>query len=722
MNTALLFHRFFLLALAAVLSFFSFMFFGFPQRYEATLELDSGIVLNQSALAEEDLSLTYSGRDSLKILEGAQYFLTLGEEPVFELYSGTALLSGLSGELNLDVKTPFAQTNLDRNQFAMRVQDEEMSFYVTSHALSVSLLSEGEIVGALDLLQNTKLDLLASKLTSNLSALDVLKLQKEFPLQPFELSDLGQDLNAALILQDELYEQASLRAFAAIQERRVTAFSQLGDALRSSLTFFNHAKLKQARGHSNSAMHRSMFHALLSNEAESERWLSEWNPSLDLPLAERWGANLFAVLPGDDLYPHKEKALSSESTQRKLRRHFYEIEALIDRFDPLSADLAYETYKTQLSSALESGLFEDRLNQEYLLLESLLRSHFIFYSRSDLEVLSTMEFALLAASESQQERDEQRQAFVQSKLLFLGALFDAVLEKQVSKADAQDLASTLIEETDLHLREIQGSVAILPFFEEERARYALALDFLASPEFDLALDFESGLEAYLQKVEGLTELEDYLSQIRVDEAQNNDALPLEEALSEAGSDLSFNQVQYAELLPLGDSYNRLFSLEGGRTGGQPFQAKYDRVTGLLYDIDVEGTFLSSGLNLEQAREVIPGLFDLQEPTLAPLPNENNAEVLTLKERVSLERAEQLFVQLGFENALLLILEDGTFEFSGRFQSRYELTGVYHENTGLLSQVTWIDEELEYALSTYSAVDFSERALEEIEALGQEETE
>jgi hypothetical protein len=305
--------------------------------------------------------------------------------------------------------------------------------------------------------------------------------------------------------------------------------------------------------------------------------------------------------------------------------------------------------------------------------------------------------------------DEERQAFVQSKLRFLENLFEFVVQDKVTVEEASELAEALIYEAETYLEEVGTSTAVLKYFEGKLEGYGLAVAFMNSPEFASYSSFDEGLADYSLKVADLEDLNSYIQSVRSGNDEESVGITLEEALDEVGTALLRAGIQYNDLVSLEDASHRLFEVKDARTAGYGFQANYDRETEILYDVVVGDLRFSTGLLLENAKEVILSLMegdvdDGEEELEEELATSSSSGSLLAS--VALENVQDKFGEVGLDAADFVFsvknLDENTFNFEGTMlDDKLPVSGVYDSDTGQVAEFVWEFNGEELALPATS---------------------
>lgn len=697
-------------------------FFAFPVLYGSAEESQNIIDnLNKEGFVSID------GRDSIGILNSGTAEWNYDENSntlEAKLEKGSVFFSTKAKDIAVSVSTPFARIDSQNSTALIRLSEsgESLEVYALEHPSLVTFLNDGEDLNSLLVPSGYFMKIPASKISSTLGRIRLTKLTKEFPVFAFENSDLMEEELKMLSLSTDAYEESVLRFFQKVQENSdfgpptqgIGFFLSKGYSFfQETLTLLPSANERLSELQKNEHLSYGLTNLLFGERAVGEQWVLQWqaaSPNLD-ELTELYSA-LFFVLPGDELYPVKAAASAmlypDVNVLIALRDQYQEIESLLNRGSAVEALSAYQKYQADFEEALKSGDFDeeeflDQISREYYLLELLLRSNAVFYTGDSVKLLTDLEMTMLALAGSDEDLDEERQAFVQSKLRYLANLFDFVMERKISIEDASDLANELLADAEMYLSEIKSEVAVKSYFVGKLEEYDLSIAFINSAEFTTAKDFAAGLEAYKKKEADLDELNAYIQSLRSGEEESA-ILSLDEATDQVEKDLLANGIQFKKVDSLGDNANRLFAIVDSRTGIYHFEAKYDRVTQILYDVLVEEDLrFSTGLTLNTAHAVIEMAMKeaAAETPIEELDSQNIDEEkeTSLTEEVAILRVEDAFEEAGLKLGAfrfeIIDLENGTFTFNGVLtDASLAVSGSYNLNTKLATEIVWeLNEEI-----------------------------
>ncbi|MEK9159116.1 MAG: hypothetical protein AAB383_00140 [Patescibacteria group bacterium] len=658
------------------------------------------------------------GRDSVSLLEMGSAEWTWNSEAKTvetELANGTLFFATLADDFTVEVSTPFVRVTSQNSTALVRMSEsgEAVEIFALEHPSLVTFLLDGGELNSLLIPTGTSMKVPSSKITETLGRLRLTKLTKEFPVFPFETAELTEAEQVTFTDSQAAYDENSL-SFLQDQQKDShfgPALTGLGSALNKGYSLFRDTLtvLPSAENRLNEAQKEKylvygMSNLLFGDKVTGEKWVTDWkNAQPENSQVEAIYSALFFALPGDDLYLVKEAAAELLYPQEEplvaLRREFQEIEGLLSRGSLVEAQSAYQKYQDKFEIALQSGTLDDEaylddISREYMLLELLLRSHAVFYTGDSVKLLTELETKILSLAGSDEDLDEERQAFVQSKLRYLENLFNFVVDRKIAVEDASDLANDLVAEAEQYLGSITSEVAVRSYFQTKLQEYDLSIQFMNSPEFYSYDSFDEGLKDYQAKVDDLANLNEYIQGLRSGE-ESSATLTLEAAIAAVENDLRSNGIQYKEVESLGDSANRLFQIVSGHTGGYAFEANYDRETKILYDTVVEGELrFSTGLTLENANSVIETA--MKDAELTPEEEEETPveeEGSSLTEDVAISRVEKDFeaadLKLGAFTFDVVDLEENTFTFEGVMtEAALVVSGSYDLDTGLVTEVLW----------------------------------
>lgn len=675
---------------------------------------------------DRDAVIVFSGSEALLDWNEAEKHLDI------ELKKGSVLAATYAGDVVIDVLADdFAYVRSEKNIVYAELADDQsdLNVYALEHPSEVAFVSNGVVLNSIYLPTNDRMRVPKIKVQNAIAQLRLTKLSKEFPFYDVSEGDLSDEVlgefenikasytENALVFVSDFKSQSELGPDT---EGLVGTINQLYGDFKGVVTVMPHAQEKLVQKNESVMLTYSVTNYLLGDVAMGDYWLGEWK-SLDHDVSslKDFFTNLYFVLPGDDLYPVKaaiaEIIYPDGDVIYSLQNQYRDIETLLAESSKVEADEAYDAYKNEFEKVLNSGDFDDApwlsvISREYMLLESLLRSNSIFYNVDSVALLGDLEEKILHLAGSSTDLDEERQAFVQSKIRFLENLFKFVVDDKVSIDDASVLASSLIYDAENYMDDIVTSTAVLKYFDAKLKSYDLAVDFMNSPEFLSYDSFDEGLADYAAKVSDLENLNAYIQNLRAGEIDSIVEVSLDDAMTEVAHDLLYAGIQYADLVPLEDVEYRLFGLEGARSGGYAFEANYDRVTKILYDVVVGDVRFSTGLLVENARDVIKSVMDGDSSDGDVTQSDSGSVAVgssgSLVDSVALANVKKAFDDAGLSSSdfdfEILSLDENTFKFSGvMLENEIPVSGVYDADTKKVTDFVWELDGEEQALPATS---------------------
>lgn len=669
---------------------------------QEALVLEPEFTFDHEVSFSKDAILTVNGRDQLVLLAGAKAIVSFDEDSTelnVNLIDGSLIMANEAGDFTSEIVTTFAKVspNYSTVFVSMDAENDELQVYGVNHPSLLTYLSDGEELNSMYVPTNYRVKVLGSKVNETISKLRLAKLSKEFQIVEFKSAELPTDVTEALAAIRKQYTNAQVAYLSETKQNGdlgpatsglAASVSDIYQTFRSYLTFAPFAKEKYEIDQVNSYLEYAISNSVNGNLGDSRIWLDKWIgsavPSEDISKVQ---SDLFFVLPGNDLYPIKEEVAELNANQ-----HFNQIESLVLQAANVEASLAFK--KAVAEQIFSSSKDLGELSRRYVILELLLRSNSIFYSNESEDLLRSMEVSMLSLAESGQDLDEERQAFIQSKIRFLTNLFSFVKAGKISVSEAGPFAAQLLLNAEDYLNAISSKVAVRDYFKQKLSDFQTSISYINSPEFSLFSDYDEGLTAFVAKQKDIDDLNAYLQNIRGGNEENIAALSSKDALAEVLADFDLYGIQYSDVKSLGDVDNRLYEVEGGRVSGYAFTANYDRETKILYDVTVEDLKFTTGLLIAKFKDVVKNA--LQSETLN-VDDESDSESVSasssLTEEVALSYALSQFESAGFDgDSLELVvvdLEKNLFSFETYIDDLgVTVSGTFDGGSNKVSELVW----------------------------------
>ncbi len=686
-------------------------------------DLGEDLNFGEATVLEDAAQLSLSERDQVYFFETSEFTLSVEENGslAVDLEKGSLMFGTQANDFSVLVDMDFARVLSAQNTAYIDLNSEEgsLELYALDRPVELQFVSEGKVLNSLLVPSKHRISVKASKVTDTLSRLRLAKLRKEFPVFSYEETDLDPTVVSVFDSLESRYKDYSVSLLGDLQARTNfgpptsgfgATWSNWRNQIVDVLTVLPHAEENLEEQRQNRLLSYASTNLLYGDPVSAQNWLDQWSQSsVEQEQFSELNSALFFVLPGDELYPVKRLAQQGSQTlspYQKLRLAYYDLEGLLSRGDFGQASDYFEDYQQQFIDALNSGDFETPeslawLSREYFVVESLLKSASIFYTNEAAELLVAIESKVLSRAGAGVDLDEERQAFVQSKIAFLTELFRFVEDRSVPRDVAASLADQMLGQAMTYMDEIQTQSAVLEYFEAQLQDFELSLQFIRSPEFFSYNDFQEGLEAYQRKRADLSDLNDYLDQLRNGEGLNSeDELELSEAILEVGRRMTENSIQFSDIVPLEDSSNRLFRIEGARVSGVEFEANFDRVTGIFYGVKTGEIAFSTGIVINRLDAVLQealkeGAVELEGPSVSPAGPEDSS----LTESVAIQIVERALQSAEMNpndfEITVLDLSKNQFSLSGELENgRVQIEAKYDASEEKLTEIKWVYLETE----------------------------
>ncbi len=692
--------------ISSVLCVWSFLASTQVKPEESVFSQSDNFVFNGSLKSDKIAYVALNNRDRVEIMPNSEVNVSFDKEKNhfdFVLKKGEIISATLAGDFDGTVSNGFAKVDLNNGVTYVSADAASFKVYSVEHPVLLTLLLDSKELNSFYVPSNYRTEILKSKIGASIGKLRLTKLLKEFQTFEFKDSEFSKSVQRELNQINDAYDKAGNDYLSNLNAKidlgpdlegissTLNSYSVKG---RRFLTFLPFAEEKLQKSERDNYLNYAISNDLSSKFDTAQSWLQKWLSSgVSDEEKSKINSDMFFVLPGDSLYN-----LKSEVDENSIYGKFNEMENLLGKSDNVDASQTFQEYKKLFEESLANSTFTgseglSELSRRYVLTELLLRSNSVFYTSDSVKLLKEIETKILALAGSYQDLDEERQAFVQSKIRFLENLFNFVKQRKINVATGTVVAEELLNDADDYLNSISAQVAVKSYFKSKLSDYDTSLSFISSPEFSSYSSFEEGLSAYIQKVADLAQLNMYIQSLRTGEIEEENVVTLEQAMAEVESDLSANGIQYAEILSLKDTANRLFEIVGGKVSGKDFLGKYDRETKILYDVSVADIKFSTGLTLEKFRDVVKNVT-------APVPSSSSDEVTNLgtvsgsiTQDVAMTYVKSQFEAAGLDSSkftfTLVDIEKNLFTFEGvAGRENISISGTYDGKTNQVSEIVW----------------------------------
>ena len=666
------------------------------------------------------------------------------------LNTGSIWLSDLQGTASLLVKTEKAQIEPQNGSTYIEYVDGSTYVLAAHHPTYISFLGEDEegdptVLNSFHLTESHEVSISESRVNPVLEQLRYTKLTKEFPFTHLDSDDWKSDWEVALEEDEKRLSDVYMQFISDL--RRYDPGAKEGSllyqvqngyrTLRSWLTFSDQHLLEIEENEDLDLLAESLYLSLDGDFSLANKRLDNFeNAATDFATLDKLKVfeRLFkSVYYGDIFYEAKSvvREIQYDRTSEEerlllsltfLRERLNEVYDLLDQGERNTAKEALYAYSETWQSLISragSDLAEmvQGLTAERQILQNLLYREDIFYEVASYEVLSSLEDRILTLTSEEYDLNEERQAFVQDKLRALDRLVDLVDDELVGVDEALELGYLLMSEAQDLLRNITSEAAVNEYFNDKLKEYSLMFEFIGSSSFALIEgSFDDAFHDYLEREGELADLSEYILGLTTEEEETT--LTLEEAQNQAEEAFDAVGVDYIALIPLGDLGYRLFQVEGGRVDLVEFDANYDRVSEIIYDLEIEGEILSTGISLSDLDAAIQAALLEEEEEEDIVETELE---LTPLESFAIDLAETTLAAEGLEvskdQISIVDLDENLFNvgYVMTYGSEEVLVEfLYDEDTAMASEVVGARGEEMIMIDEVAVASLEEAIKEQIE--------
>jgi len=610
-------------------------------KTEATMSNGEKFSTQSYDVAGDDLEITFDGVDVMRFVSGSSFdVLEISEEDGFytvslNLVDGGVWVANMGGVLDVMVIAgDFMFRNIDGYYYIGKV-DSDVFAYSYRHHLSVHFLDgENNSLNSYSLPEGYYVQLEDGTVSSVVSGLRYAKLVKEYPFYSIT-DDQSLAFWGGYAAEDDSRYRNLLSDFESLVRQHYGSYMSDSDGysfvdgivsfLREYLTFSDAKKQEWAEQDTLTYLNQALYLSVKGEQDDAlEKLVLLEQGSI---ISDEYASYLNYLnvvlnnsLYGDDLYPVKSYLRNllygntDEGNIIVLSQMLAEMYDLVGNGDVASAKQAFAEYERGWwdflgMSVTDLSQFRTDISEERELLSVLLLQEDGFYDATYFSLLGEFEQAIFRVAISGSDLDEERQAFVSSKIKVVNQLESLLAVNGIDVDDATDLMILLLDDAEALMDEITSEAAILSYFESEFDEGWLVTQFINSVEYSsLGGSFDEKFSEFLKKEQDIEELKSYLQSLHLGSSEDGE-LTLSEAKKLVYASFDAAGVSYTAIVSVGDSGYRLFEIQGGEVSGISFSAKYDRESELIYDLQAEGISFTTGVHLNSLGEVLFGLTD-----------------------------------------------------------------------------------------------------------------
>lgn len=574
----------------------------FGGRVSVRVDGDSVVQVNQVVMADDATPHVV-----VELVQGRLYATNALAGGMVDIYVNSVLVMPAFGAVTITYPSPDTFFTVDAVAHSAHVAflrpDWRQFLYSAEEPLFLNLftLTEG---------YRTTID--PTKITSRINSLRVSKLVKEFPVSLFTTADdpwaalnAAQDYADIQSFQKSLFADFDLVSLVSwytttsgVFHDVVTALTVMPDkiAVQKTATFLeSYATLFSAVRKDDSALLETARADFLTAVAQAES-------DVVTPFIQKLTADFMSVLPSSALYPVKETLRSVSGAQVSVVAGMLrDVESLLSAQDATAAQILYTSFVPLLHTIIAgSSSLDDQQTYSFVALKTafdgLLYRYAGMQTEENYAPVLALEDLLISTSPDEIESAERRQTFVATRLQLFKRLLYLGKNKVSGVAAVIAFGSFLLETTeDLYVAGAT-TVAVNTYFAQELSSASDWLRFFQSPEFVSMTaedEVQTVFQEFLAKEASQSLLLSYVQS--GSSANSTDTISIDDALNEATELLQDVRIDFDSLIPLYDSENRLFSIQGGVIKGVSFTADYDRITDLLYKISIQDQSYNTGV-------------------------------------------------------------------------------------------------------------------------------
>lgn len=397
-------------------------------------------------------------------------------------------------------------------------------------------------------------------------------------------------------------------------------------------------------------------------------------------------ASLGFVLANDPLYTVKstvgDMLLSSAVTSDDdLRDHFEYVRDYLNaaiKVSPSSVALArtnLDNYYDRLNKLIASQSsqrvrLKSFVYEENQIFDNVLKQYSAFYMDSTFAKKHNLELEWLKFLPEGNEKNEERQTMVGTKIDFLKVLQAFVLNEKVSLSDAKPIAVRLINE--IQDFKTEDEVGVSELFKLRLQDYGQFLRFLNAtdisslPGVTMNDKYKSFQALQLEQVSIEKAIEDFLG----GKATNAPTVTTEQIMNRIEDDFTKAQIKGAQFSTLSGIDQKVISVSGAQLNGFTFTGDYDWDKKLISNVRVGNSSIStSPVRLENlATLLVPQ--EVTPPPVAPPATPPSAQVPqdTKAERVAkillLQKLKAADITASEENIVIQDMSAGMYVVNG----------------------------------------------------------
>jgi len=675
-----------------------------------------------------DISITIPDNTVLKLDQNTNLKVTEfdidSKKYKFLLEKGNLWVNTKYDDINLVVNTEYLTLEPRKASFNINYDGNLTNVFAYSHDVSIKILFNNEEINSFWIAEGNSIQVANSKIVQKYDTIKKLlysKLTKEFNYGRVSQQTLEADawLIKQLNLDNEYAKTVRNNYSAYVRESGLNSVSvdsiryQLKSLvldLQSVLTVSETKKITHVIDSLFENLNDAKYLFIQNNNVDANVRLSIFKEDLflnEFSANEYFTKELYAKLqselvkaliinPADSIYPIKNELLD-EVMKSPLYKSAYpsvKFQILTDRFNDISEgvsinpDLSLEVFKTyfknyralvdQFKNILDT--ISDEIKRQNILVDNIISKYPKLFNLEIIQNKKLMEEDYINALKGDNDKKEQRQTFISSKIDLLIKIKYFLFDNLISVEDARQIVFVLIADIEEMKKETLDIAAVNELFNIRLSDFGIFWQYLNSPEYSTTplhgATHDERYEAFKKIQAEIVSFQDVQNEI-LGSGEEEEPLTVEGILENAKKELNAAQVQEVEFGFFNDINQMRIPILKAKVSGIEFRATYDWDKKLMANIMVGDKLLTTdGIKLENIQKFIVETISAQN-TVVTVETSTTAEEETQKDkRADLKNAARVFVVEKFSKTGMEITKESV-EIKDFDNGEYEIKDVLY---------------------------------------------
>jgi len=615
------------------------------------------------------------------------------------------------------VKTDYVYLQPENASFSVSFDGSNTKVYSGSHDVFVGVVYNNEEINSFWLPEGNSVLIPDSKIVEKSETIKKLlysKLIKEFNYGRLSQDSINNDpWLASQVEKDNKYmTEIKNQYFGSIREtglKRISTssiryqFTSLMSGVENLLTLSSQKKISRFLDVLFENLHDAEYLYLQGNSIDGEIRLSIFKEDINSPkntVDETFNKDLFARLneeltkgisinPSDSIYPVKQEIenqlfsvnlIKYLDDSQKFKILALKLNDVSDSAptDPETSSRILIDYFDLYKQILRG--FKDRYQQisrfierQNILVDNILSKYPKLYKVEIFENKKFMEDDYLASIPGENDKKEQRQTFISSKIDLLSRIKYFLFDDSINAEDARQIVFLLIQDIESLKKDTLDLAAVNTLFEKRLSDFGIFWQYLNSPEYSTTplhgKTHNERFEAFKEVQKQYVTFQDVRNEIlgtSTDVVQRKPTV--ESILAQAERDLNDADIQDIEFGYYNDATQTKIPILKAVVSGITFRATYDFEKKLVANILVNNKLISQeGVKLENAKKFITQALSSVSTVVQPPVN---TEPQTVDPQGTLKNAAKVFIiekfsktgmNISKENIEILNFDNGEYD-------------------------------------------------------------